>query len=919
MAVDVPRIVFLVCLIVFIFVSPDTHTSSPSQRQELLTQIVDEKVALGVLNQSTNGAFRPSENLWLNLTGLRQVDNYAWDLLPQVQELASEKFRTAFEASSILQDGRNETSAINSSSKTLPENSAVPEDFLTFSKLLQNPPFFQNVTGIVRGQWSRSIVGSERTTNDLNLSVIAPNFYYGNKNHRRNITGSSGDLRIKLDEKKGEQLVIEAAIAREVSAEMLIKDETSSGDGWDIVMHGVHYPQLGSLLLSTTSERFAGIFALPHFSLSQRGFELAQDVLNRSIEASIKKQESSFDGIFNPWSSSPNSPSDPLFPTAQCEYICYLQQYPLDVRASSLEDVEKELRYPTGAPMTSVPGMKMSAIIFSPDCGFVLESKGPPHFSPREGMHLNGPKLESYLKLAGHSVLAFASLMASQIFLLKRQMHDTSTPSTRSRVSFFTIAMMALGDGFVCMSFMVAGMFIDALFLPLISTAFLSFICVSFFGMKFLMDVWTVQAPERQERAREQHRREQERRSAASATSSTGRNTNTTEEGILPLPATAHRRADNTTATPVILPPDQDIDAAEAEEGGNATTNQQPAAQTTTIGSAPRELGALYSKFYFLLLALLFLSLHATTWPTLLRSMYCNLLAFVYLSFWTPQIYRNVMRNCRKALRWEFVIGESVLRLAPLAYFYTVDSNVLFIETDSTAFYLLAGWVWIQVWALASQEVLGPRFFVPDGWAPPAYDYHPVLREGDGSDGESGSLLPLGFTESLNNDSQVNNDPTSPTATTSSSTTSAGAVGAAGTGAVSSSSSTSTKPRRPSTSRKRKDGKRIFDCAICTEDIEVTVISAGESRRYTDTETTNASPTSPSSSLIPTSTTTTSTTTAAAAAAASAATTALSTTLFSRRAYMVTPCRHIFHTPCLEGWMRYRLQCPICRESLPPL
>jgi hypothetical protein len=39
----------------------------------------------------------------------------------------------------------------------------------------------------------------------------------------------------------------------------------------------------------------------------------------------------------------------------------------------------------------------------------------------------------------------------------------------------------------------------------------------------------------------------------------------------------------------------------------------------------------------------------------------------------------------------------------------------------------------------------------------------------------------------------------------------------------------------------------------------------------------------------------------------------------SRRTYMVTPCRHIFHTACLESWMRLRLQCPICRDTIPPV
>lgn len=38
-----------------------------------------------------------------------------------------------------------------------------------------------------------------------------------------------------------------------------------------------------------------------------------------------------------------------------------------------------------------------------------------------------------------------------------------------------------------------------------------------------------------------------------------------------------------------------------------------------------------------------------------------------------------------------------------------------------------------------------------------------------------------------------------------------------------------------------------------------------------------------------------------------------------RESYMVTPCDHMFHTPCLESWMNYKLQCPVCRSPLPPL
>ena len=559
--------------------------------------------------------------------------------------------------------------------------------------------------------------------------------------------------------------------------------------------------------------------------------------------ATINEQESPFSGVPNPWTSSPGNPSEALFPIPHCEFVVYLQQHPIDDTTIDLRSLEQELRFPTGASMPATPSIRMSTLIFSPDCGFVLESKGPPDFAPQQGLHLNGRKLESFMRVSRRCILIFAALVCAQVFLLLRQMKDTSTPSTRSRVSFYSIAMMALGDGFACMGVLVVSMFVDAAFLPLITTAFLSFLCVSFFGMKFLMDIWTVQAPERQERDRERQR-ERDRRSAAATAATTSPATATPRPPLivtaagadtLPLPVTARRPAIG-DATPVILPPDQDLDAAEAAD--NAATQTTP---QTTLGSARREMSALYSKFYFLLLGIIFLSLHATTWPTTLRTIYSNVLAFLYLSFWLPQIHRNVIRNCRKALRWEFVVGESLLRVTPFLYFYIVPNNVLFIDNDPNAAYILIGWLWIQAWALVSQEILGPRFFVPNGWAPPAYDYHPILRE---EDEEAGATMPIGFT-------QATADPSSPPAI---------------------------KP-----GENKEKGKKVFDCAICTEDIEVPVVPA------------------------------------ASGGEAESNAAVLGSMVFSRRSYMVTPCRHIFHSGCLEGWMRYRLQCPICRETLPPL
>lgn len=573
-------------------------------------------------------------------------------------------------------------------------------------------------------------------------------------------------------------------------------------------------------------------------------------LLNDTIRAVIEEQTNSGRIITNPWTSASDGTVEGIYSPPHCEYIVYILQHPLVMpdqkqdeksKEHPLDFVENELRHPTGYIHLPPPNMKMETVIFSPDCGFVIESQGPPDYTPAEGEHLLGPKVEVITNSARWLSLVFGGVLAGQIYLALMQMKEASTPSTRSRISFYTVAVLSMGDGFTAMAFLPLGMFIESLFLNFLAVSFFAFFSVTFLDLRFLMDIWTVQDEERRRQERQSSSRPSgtstplpatpapTNASNESGTPATGPTLTIppTAPGTLPLPATARRNLVD-GATPIIIPSDQDLTDATTTTGNAA--NETPS----------RRFGALYTRFYALLLIIVFLSLHATSWPVSLRSAYTNLLALLYLSPWWPQIHRNIMRNCRKALLWKYVVGQSLLRLVPVAYFYGVYDNVLFVENDRHTLLFLAGWVWVQVWILVVQNLLGPRIFVRKSWVPPAYDYHPVLRED-----EEGAMLPIGFTQA------TETTPTTPTS------------------------------RRPSISEKDR-GKRTYDCAICMQDIDVPIVPAAGS-------------TSESGAV------------------------GLSANLLARRAYMVTPCRHIFHTPCLEGWMRFRLQCPICRETLPPL
>lgn len=516
-------------------------------------------------------------------------------------------------------------------------------------------------------------------------------------------------------------------------------------------------------------------------------------------------------------------PNEGNLATPHCELLLYLQQYPIHFQSKpdqlDMDWLEHELRYPTGAPLPRRSPLSMSMVGFSPDCGYVIESKGPPEQSPSEYAHLVGAKTEEFNDRAKIGIVAFAITLFVQLNILIKQLKETATPSTRNRVSFYTIAMLAVGDGFGFVTLIFMHLFLGTSQLALYTTAFLSLFSVVL-ELRFLMDIWSVQATEqlRQER-------EQATNSPPRATPPAASPTPTPESGGLPLPATAARPRE---ATPVVVAPDQD----DADEDTPGTANPGSRA----------ELRSLYSRYCLLLGGIFFLSLQFSTVRSTVRAFYFNTLCFVYLSFWCPQIYRNVMRNCRKALRWDFVLGQSAFRLLPIAYCYAVPDNVLFSQTDMKALLLLVGWVWVQILALASQEMLGSRFFVREGWAPPAYDYHRILRED-----EEEATMPIGSSQVPDEEDEEDGE-----------------------------GGTSTRKAGESKGK----GMKVFDCSICATDIEVPVIPSGASNESAP---------------------------------------GIGGMILQRRAYMVTPCRHIFHTPCLEGWMRYRLQCPNCREILPPL
>ena len=837
-----PRSFLFFIILLLLINSPEPQQQSFHTRTRYDELIQREWDQLDVLNRTQYGDFNVSKKKWLNVSGCRDEDGFAWDMLPGVQEKANAHGERALgpKWGSVL-DG------------------TIHQRGLEEGRL----PVYRNLSGYVQGEWVRDPSSRMRHPEDMGNTTHPAKDPFTNSamEFNRNLTGAGGPFRVHITELEDKMRVDINKTISEITAKVVVGDDESfGGNWWEFYVHGVHFKDSGHAVLTTTSERFAGIFALPHFQLSRGLHDSSRDFLNWTIHETIDRQIHRPFPVWNPWTSSAaGSNEDMIGVTHHCEFVLYLLQPP-SVQTMDMDWLEHEMRFPTGAPLSHRSQLSMSMVGFSPDCGYVIESKGPPDYPPSEAMHLIGSKTEEYNDRARHSIVAFAIAFAFQLSFLIKQMKETATPSMRSRVSFYTIAMMALGDGFTFLVLIFMYLFLGTAQLAMYSIAFVALFSV-LAHLRFLMDIWSVQAAERARQERQQAPTAAPAAPAAPAASAAPATPNaplpaadafgtpatptTRPPSGLPLPVTASRPPPPPRPqTPILIAPDQDDPLSDDDTPLLPTTN--PAAATPAPAPAvptPRaEFGALYSRFCLVLIVTFFVTIQFATARTLYRSVYFSTLSFIYLSFWVPQIYRNVMRNCGRALRWDYTIGTSITRLAPLAYFYLKADNVLFATTDWQIFAILVGWVWLQIVALVSQSVLGPRFFVREGWAPPAYDYHPILRED-----EEGALLPLNASSS--------SDPVS------------GGEEVEGS---------------KSAGEAKDKGKKVFDCSICAMDIEVPVVPAGADES-----------------------------TVAGIGGTSM--------VLQRRMYMVTPCRHIFHANCLEGWMRYRLICPNCREALPPL
>lgn len=307
-------------------------------------------------------------------------------------------------------------------------------------------------------------------------------------------------------------------------------------------------------------------------------------------------------------------------------------------------------------------------------------------------------------------------------------------------------------------------------------------------------------------------------------------------------------------------------------------------ANTSNVQSEPEQTGRdpamfVYMRLYIVLVVFIFFSLFVTTLPLRLRIVYEYIVALAAFSMWVPQIYRNTTRGYRKSFLWSFVFGTSSIRLLALFYVCFDTKNILDHRYSPRMAVTTFVWVIIQISVLLAQMEFGSRFFVPKGVLPALYDYHPIIYQRDAETELGIDLSSLG--QKLESAPTSNSESKSHYSQQSLHFSRALAV-ATSIFTKGSHGQKKFKQDAPYTRTSLGEDQVLrpsVDCAICMNPVELVIVPRGSA----------GADLSLSASLM-----------------------------LARRKYMVTPCQHIFHTDCMQRWMRSRLQCPNCRNPLPP-
>lgn len=593
-----------------------------------------------------------------------------------------------------------------------------------------------------------------------------------------------------------------------VKANINIKDMPES-ESHDLSTEGVYFQNSGCLVTTTTSGKFLGYNALPHFAFDIQNYDYYNEskvLLGQLINLTDFNKEVSVDTMHTYLSNAKTN----------CEFINWFKFGRTEYTKDQLRAIDNELRKPQGIPLPSkLPELVITDyLLYSPDCGVKISYHAPDSDTTDKGV-LKGERIEVFYKRSRVDLTWFFGISFVQLILLLRQIKRLHTPSALSSVSTASMYTIGLYDSILTMGFILFSPLASKLYLLTTSIAIIrGIICV--FEFLFIVRLLTAQSNERGSSWWEIMR---------GGFTSSSHNESTTS---------------NTTETETVTTP------AVAEAQPNAPVGPPDAQVVFTGPDENYYYNGLMASLISLTIVFFFMIIQVSYWRRSYRHAFEFIVLFIFSSMWLPQFLRSTVKNRRFCcFQWEFIFGMSLIRLIPIWYMYLYKNNPYKHYYSPVSAGILTGYVLVQIFLLMLQERLGARFWVNDRWLPQAFDYQPIMSIGDIENGFASDIF---ANLSTGNGGEITG---------------------------------------PTSEEMDNDGWLVCktDCAVCMNPIEVPL----RNDRYALIDSNKKKQS------------------------------ALKRMWKKKRDYMITPCHHIFHQECLEDWMKYKLLCPICRNSLPPI
>lgn len=153
---------------------------------------------------------------------------------------------------------------------------------------------------------------------------------------------------------------------------------------------------------------------MPYLTSSNETFNSAKDLISKRFEKSVEKHTS--------YIITEEDDSSFFLRSLQCDMIVFLSILPsAGITPDALALYESEIRYPTGQRIARPPPMELSGVMYSPDCGTVLEWRDE-----------RAVKVEKFWQ-AGRTVGIVAGLVSGlQCWWVLKEMGERGSPSVIS-------------------------------------------------------------------------------------------------------------------------------------------------------------------------------------------------------------------------------------------------------------------------------------------------------------------------------------------------------------------------------------------------------------------------------------------------------------------------------------------------------